>query len=189
MGKVILTMTISIDGFVAGLNTSLSNPMGDGGLRLHDWIFASRTEKDTQILDQLYESSGAVIVGGRTYHYAMENAWGGASPFTAPALVVTKDVPKHDATGFMFVPEGIKSALLKARAIAGKKNVWVMGGANLIQQFIKEDVYDEIWIHIAPVILQKGVPLFKNLGEERIELKAYEVLQTPGATHIKYRRV
>lgn len=182
-------MTISLDGFVAGLNPGINNPMGEGGVRLHDWIFAARTEKDTKILDQLYESSGSVIVGGHTFHNAIENVWGGASPFNVPAIVVSKTIPKEPALGFTFITEGIKSALLKARTIAGKKNVWVMGGANLIQQFIKEDIYDEIWIHIAPVLLIKGVPLFQKLGEDRIELEAYDVVQTPGATHIKYRRV
>lgn len=181
-------MTMSVDGFVAGPNAGINNPMGDGGDSLYDWVFARRSEKDTEILNNVFDHSGAVIIGSRMYHNAIENSWGGASPFAVPALVVTRQFPKQPARGFCFVMEGIKSALIRAKAIAGKKDIWVIGGANLIQQFISQELFDEIWLHVAPVILNNGIKLFENMDDSKIDLSVCEVIPTPAATHVRYRR-
>jgi hypothetical protein len=88
MGKVVLDIIMSVDGFVAGPNPSHERPLGENGEQLHDWIFEAKTDIDAKVLDEVVESSGAVIVGGRTYPDAIDEGWGGASPFNAPAFVI-----------------------------------------------------------------------------------------------------
>ena len=93
-GKLIFDISMSVDGFIAGPNISVEQPMGESGMRLHDWIFGGKTEIDKNILDVIIENSGSVIVGGRTYHLAIKEAWGGISPFTIPAFVLSGIVPE-----------------------------------------------------------------------------------------------
>ncbi|TFE24734.1 dihydrofolate reductase family protein [Cohnella luojiensis] len=191
MGKVILDITMSLDGFIAGPNISSKLPLGEGGLRLHDWIFGAKTDKDDMILQELTETSGAVILGRRTYDDAIEDAWGGVSPFHVPAFVVSGEEPEEAIgdSSFIFVTDGIESTIRQAQAVAGDKNVWVMGGANLAQQYIEAGLLDEMQIHVAPVLLCKGTPLFKYIGIDLIELESTRVLETPGAIHLRYRIV
>lgn len=184
MNKIILDITMSLDGFVAGPNVGKEFPMGEGGLRLHDWIFGAETEADKQEAASIQANAGAVIVGGRTYHIAIDGPWGGVTPFAMPAFVVTNDVPEDGREGFSFVPEGIEAALAQAKATAGDKDIWVMGGANMIQQFLKAGLFDEFHLHVAPVVLCDGLKLFENMGTEHIELKNASAVQTPGATHL-----
>ena len=185
-GKVVLTITMSLDGFIAGPNANSTNPLGDGGERLHDWIFKTKTDIDAKILEELMETSGAVIVGGRTYHDAIDNAWRGVTPFSIPAIVLTKRVQKGPKKGFSFVTEGIEAALAQAKSVAGNKNVWIMGGATIIQQFIKARLFDELNIDIAPVLFLEGKRLFEQLGTEKIELDNIAVVGTQGAVHLKF---
>jgi dihydrofolate reductase len=191
MGKVILDITMSLDGFIAGPNITSKLPLGEGGLRLHDWIFGAKTDTDAMILQELTESSGAVILGRRTYDDAIEDAWGGVSPFQVPAFVVSGEQPEQaiENSSFIFVTDGIESAIRQARAVAGDKNVWVMGGANLAQQYIEAGLLDEMQIHVAPVLFCEGTPLFQYIGIDRIELESTRVLETPGAIHLRYRVV
>jgi dihydrofolate reductase len=191
MGKVVLDITMSLDGFIAGPNISPKLPLGEGGIRLHDWLFKSKTDIDAMVLDETVETSGAVIIGRRTYDDAIEDAWGGVSPFNVPAFILSHDAPE-DAIGgasFTFVTDGIESAIKQAKAAAGEKNVWVMGGANTAQQYIKAGVFDELHIHIAPVLFGAGIKLFEHIGNEHIELESTRVLETPGAIHIRFRIV
>ncbi|MBA4055928.1 MAG: deaminase [Marivirga sp.] len=185
-GKVVLTITMSLDGFIAGPNANVANPLGDGGIRLHDWIFKHRSDDDTKIQKEWMDKSGAVIVGGTTYHDAIDIAWGGNSPFKVPAFVITRRVPKEPKEGFTFFSDGIEETLKHARTIAGDKNVWVMGGANIIQQFIKFQLFDELHISIAPVFLQEGKRLFEQTGTDKIELENTAAVLTPGAMHLKF---
>jgi dihydrofolate reductase len=188
MGKVVLEITMSLDGFIAGPNINPKQPMGKGGLRLHDWLFKAKTDLDAKVIDEIEETSGAVIVGRRTYDVAKDDAWGGVSPFKVPAFVLSKDVPE-DAKGFTFVTDGIESAIKQAKAVAGDKNVWVMGGANIAQQFIRAGLLDELQIHIAPVLFGQGTRLFSHISNEQIELESTRVLETPGAIHLRFRVV
>ncbi|RED55318.1 dihydrofolate reductase [Cohnella lupini] len=182
MGKVILDITMSLDGFIAGPN------MGEGGLRLHDWIFGAKTSVDEEIMEETVENSGAVIVGGRTYDIAIEEAWGGVSPFLVPAFVVCSEIPKpaKKVPGFTFVTWGIDSAIAHAREVARGKDVWVMGGANIAQQFLRAGLFDELQIHVAPVLFGRGIRLFEQFGNDRIELKSTRVIESPGAVHLRY---
>ena len=187
MRKVILDITMSLDGFIAGTNISPTLPMGKNGIRLHDWLFGSKSELDAKILSETVEKSGAVIVGGSTYHIAIDGAWGGETPFTVPAFVLTKNIPTQGKSGFTFVPDGIERALMLARAAAGEKNVWIMGGANTIQQYVKAGLYDELHLHLAPLLLGNGTRLFEQNGIGIQELEIIETINTVGATHFKFR--
>lgn len=178
---------MSLDGFIAGPNINSSQPMGENGERLHDWLFGAKTDIDQDFIRE-FENSGAVIVGGKTYHDAIDVAWGGVTPFTMPAFVLTSRVPSEPKTGFTFITDGIERALIQARAAAGAKNVWVMGGANTIQQFIRARMFDEIGIHIAPILLGSGTRLFDNT-EGKIGLENIQTIQTPAAIHMKFRPV
>jgi len=186
MQKVISEITMSLDGFIAGPGISSKQPMGKDGLRLHEWIFNSKTDTDSNLLKELVESSGAVIVGSRTYVTAIEDAWDGVSPFTVPAFVLCHNPPAKTVDGFTYITDGIESALNKARAVAGDKNIWIMGGANIIQQYLKANLLDSIHIHIVPVVFATGTRLFDLIGSDKIELKKTVVIDTPAATHIKY---
>lgn len=189
MQKVILEITMSLDGFIAGPDISSKQPMGKDGLRLHEWIFNCKTDTDARLINDIVQSSGAVIVGARTYITAIDEAWEGVSPFSVPAFVVSNNVPEIIVPGFTFVTDGIVSALAKAKAAAGEKNIWVMGGANIIQQFLKEKLFDDLHLHIAPILLTKGTRLFESIGEVQIELKKTKVTDTPGATHMQFEVV
>lgn len=188
MGKVVLDITMSLDGFIAGPDISKANPLGKGGARLHNWLFSDQTDQDIAVLNEVVNSSGAVITGGRTYTTAIDDAWGGRSPFTVPAFVLCSRDPLLKVEGFTFVKDGITSALTKAKAIAGNKNVWVMGGANTIQQFLKAGMFDEFHLHIAPVLFIKGTKLFDQMGTNHIELLKQRIVDTPGATHFCFAK-
>jgi dihydrofolate reductase len=186
MQRVILNITMSLDGFIAGPDISKELPMGKDGLRLHEWIFGSKTDSDSNLLTQVMESSGAVIVGSRTYVTAIEDAWEGVSPFTIPGFVICHALPQVIVPGFTFITDGIESALDKAKAVAGDKNVWVMGGADIIQQYLNAKLADNLLVHIAPVLFTKGTRLFDQIIIDKIELRKKRVIDTPGATHIEY---
>ncbi len=186
MGKVYVNITMSLDGFIAGPNINQANPLGEGGERLHDWMFKGRTAADNAIAEEMNARAGAIILGRRTYADAIDGAWGGVTPFQAPAFVLAKNAPVKVADGFTFVTDGIESALKQARAIAGDNDIWLMGGANVIQQYVKAGLVDEIQVSIAPVLFVKGTRLFEHIGTDSIELQSNRVIQTPQATHIRY---
>lgn len=186
MQKVIIEITMSVDGFTAGPEISKNNPLGKGGERLHEWIFTKKTTLDDTLSKELFARCGAVIVGSRTYTTAIEDAWGGASPFAIPAFVVSHTVPAIQKEGFTYVTEGILPALEKAKGAAGEKDVLIMGGANIIQQYIKVKMFDELNLHIVPVLFKEGTRLFDLIGSDRIELQKIKTLDTPAATHVYY---
>jgi len=183
MGKIVLEITMSLDGFIAGPDISKKNPLGKGGERLHDWLFNNKTKLDEAMVQDMVENSGAVITGAHTYTTAIEDAWGGKSPFAVPAFVLCNKDPEIKADGFTFVKEGLLRAIALAKSAAGEKNVWVMGGANTIQQFLKAGLFDEFHLHIVPVLFINGTRLFDHIGADRIELNRKKVIETPGATH------
>ena len=186
MQKVISNITMSLDGFIAGPGISRQHPMGQNGVRLHNWIFNDKTAIDANILNEVMESSGAVIVGSRTYITAIDDAWGGESPFSVPCFVVCHHLPEKPVAGFTYVTDGIETAFNKAKAVAGDKNIWIMGGANIIQQYLQAKLLDSLHIHIAPVLFASGTRLFDQIGIDQIELNKINVIDTPGATHILY---
>lgn len=187
MGKVIVDISVSLDGFMAGANISTQYPLGEGGERLHDWFFSAKTPADEAIMGEVAASSGAVILGRRMYDTAIDTGWGGVSPFEVPAFVLTsRPAPENLVAGFTFVNNSIENVLAQAQAIAGDKHVWVIGGANLIQQYLKAGLVDELRLHIPPVLFGTGTRLFEDTGA-RIELERISQSETPAATHLRYR--
>jgi dihydrofolate reductase len=194
MGKVVLDITISLDGFVAALNVDIARPMGDGGMCLHNWLFGdgtiSATRIDREVADEVFAlTTGAFVIGRRMFDVG-EGPWGEDGAFGKPCFVLThrgKDKLVKGATTFSFVTDGIESALEQAKAAADGKNVFVMGGANIAQQYLKAGLVDEMRIHVAPVLLGAGTRLFDNINAQQIKLETTRVLESPLATHLNFR--
>ena len=175
MAKLTLDISMSLDGFIAGPNQTLEEPLGKGGEQLHEWAFAARgwreahglsggeTNADSEVIEESLRNTGATVMGRRMFSGGEgpweddPNAdawWGDDPPFHHPVFVLThharEPVTKQGGTTFTFVTDGIESALEQARAAAGDKDVAVGGGANVAQQYLKAGLLDELQIHIAP---------------------------------------
>lgn len=190
MGKVIVDITMSLDGFVTGPNDGPGNGLGDGGRILHDWVFDGRTDADRQFLEESMHTIGSGILGRRTFDIA-EAAWGDNPPMVGRVFVLThrphETLNRGPAT-FIFVTDGLVSALEQARAAASDKDIGLMG-ANISQQYLKVGLVDEMQIHVANVLLGAGRPLFANIGGRQIKLERTQVVATPTVTHLRYRVV
>lgn len=166
--------------------------MGDGGERLHGWKFDAKTETDVAIVDEINSSTGAVLIGKRMFDVGFE-PWGDPPPFGMPVFIVTHEarepLPMQDGTTYTFVTDGIKAALRLARAAAGDKNAGIWGGANIMRQYLKARLLDEMQIHLIPVLLGGGVRLFEDLDPKGIELRRTSSIETPGATHFRFELV
>ena len=187
MAKLVVDITVSLDGFITGPDISIEQPMGKGGPALHHWMFKDKTETDAKILSELVERIGAVILGNRMYSTAIDIAWGGVTPFLSPAIVVCHKAPAKKVQGFMYNTNGIEDALEHARELAGDKDIWIIGGANIIQQFFRARLVDILHLHIAPILLNHGTRLFEGIENDEIHLTQKALIETPGAVHIKYQ--
>jgi dihydrofolate reductase len=187
MTKVIVDKSMSLDGFVTGPNVSVENPMGEGGPRLHEWLFTdSPNDIDVEIGRDVTASTGAVVLGRRIFDVGL-NAWGD-TPFPVPTFVLThrpRDPLVMQSGTFTFVTDGLKSAIDQAKAAAGNKDVRVMG-ADVSQQAVKAGLVDELNIQLVPVLLGSGTRLFENLGTEHIELTRVRVVESTGVTHLRF---
>jgi dihydrofolate reductase len=197
MTKVDAGITTSLDGYIAGPNDGPGRGLGDGGERLHYWVFGGpwsyeeepRGEAmgpDKEFLDEGIARGGAIVGGRNTYEAA--EAWGGHNPFGVPFFIVThrpEDAPAD--AGFTFV-NGLDEAIARAREAAGSKDVFVMGGADVIRQALRAGHVEELTISIAPVVLGGGKRLFDDF-DETMTLEHLGLLQSPFATHITYRVV
>lgn len=177
----------------ATLGRRPEEPLGEGGERLHEWAFASDDDRDRAILTGGVEGIGAMIAGRRTYDDSLPSwkADGPTGPARLPLFVITHSQPKDVPAGsvYRFVTDGIHSALQQARAAAAGKDVAVMGGPDVGQQFLRAGLVDDIGIHLVPVLFGGGTRMFDHLGEEHIQLEATEMVQTRAATHLRYRVV
>ncbi len=201
MGKVVVDITTSLDGFVAGANDGPELPLGEGGERLHQWVYdlaswrephglaGGKANQDPEVLEEALGSAGAVVVGRRVFDNAQ--GWGDNPPFHVPVFVVTHETRETEAkeggTTFTFVTDGVERAVEQAKAAAGGKNVTVGGGASTIQQCLKAGLVDELQVHIAPLFLGEGIRLFDDLGAEQIELEGTRVISSPEVTHLRFR--
>jgi dihydrofolate reductase len=188
MSKVIADLSMSLDGFIAEPNVSVEVPMGEGGERLHEWL--SEGGVDAEIARELSETAGATVVGRRMFDVGVEE-WED-TPYPVPCFVLTHEQREEltmKSGTFTFVTDGIESALEQAKEAAGEKDVIVMGGANIVQQFLRAGLVDEMSLHLVPVLLGDGVRLFDGIGNELIELESTRVIDSPGVTHISYRIV
>jgi dihydrofolate reductase len=198
MTKVIAGITMSLDGYVTGPHDRLGAGLGDGGERLHHWVFGgpwtydsprgSPAAVDQEYLDEVFGSAGAWIVG-RTMHDVV-NGWGDDPGFGVPVFVVThrphETVVKGDTT-FEFVTGGIDDALARARAAAADKNVIVMGGADLLRQYLSAGLVDELTLTIAPVLLGAGKRLFDGIERTDLSFERTGIVESPFATHVRFR--
>ncbi len=210
MGKVACQISISLDGFVAGPNQSLENPIGEGGMRLHQWLFetASWREQhgqrggartvDSDVVDELVQDVGAYIMGRKMFGGGAGNWdptwkgwWGDDPPYHVPVYVLThhtrEPLPMQGGTTFTFVTSGIGSALEQARSAAGDRDIAIAGGAHTVQQFMAAGMLDELYLHIVPIVLQAGERLLENVGDPT--LQPVSVIAAPAVTHVKYRIV
>jgi dihydrofolate reductase len=195
MPKVVAGITTSVDGYVAGPDDGPGKGLGEGGERLHYWVFGGpwtyeaepRGEpkgEDAKWLAEVSSRVGAVVGGRATYEAARH--WGDENPFGLPFFIVTHR-PEEEPEGgeFTFV-SGVDEAVKRAREAAGGMNVNVMGGADVIRQALAAGIVDELTIIIAPVVLGGGKRLFEGFSES-LELEHQGVRQSPFATFIAYR--
>jgi len=198
MAKVIAGITMSLDGYVTGPDDRPGAGLGEGGERLHHWVFGgpwtydsprgSPAAVDQDYLDDVFGSGGAWIVG-RTMHDVVDG-WGDDPGFGVPVFVVThrprETVVKGD-TSFEFVTGGIDDALARARVAAAGKNVIVMGGADVLRQYLAAGLVDEFTLTIAPVLLGAGKRLFDGITRTDIAFERTAVIESPFATHLRFR--
>ncbi len=193
MGKVVLVMSMSLDGFITASNPRMKAPMGDGGQVLHEWAMGDRDEVNRQFLADSIGHLGAVICGRTTYDASLPSwvADGPSGKARRPVFVVTHQAPKESPENgvYTFVTSGIEAALAQAKTAAGDKDVAVMGGANLGQQYLKAGLLDDIAIQLVPVLFGDGTRLFADFGGDHIKLEPIKMLETPIATHLHYRVV
>ena len=197
MSKVTSHIAVSADGYSAGPNQSLDNPLGEDGIRVHEWHVSPPLEPvDAEIHAEIVDH-GAFIMGRNMFgpirgdwpDEEWKGWWGPEPPYHAPVFVLThyarESVVMAGGTTFHFVTDGIESALKQARDAAGDRSVAVAGGASTVQQFIRAGLLDELNLHIAPVILGAGERLLENVGDPTLE--PGNVRSSPRATHITYR--
>ena len=207
---VFIDISMSLDGYVAGPNQTLEEPLGRGGEQLHEWVVrleawrkphgqeGGETGPDGELFSAQVDRIGAVIMGRRMFSGGSgpwesdPNAdawWGDNPPFHVPVFVLThherEPVEKEGGTTFTFVTDGFESALEQARAAAGDKDVSIAGGAEAAQQALRAGVVDDLTLHIAPILLGGGASLFGGVGSD-LELRLTNVLEAPHATHLLY---
>lgn len=204
-------VTVSLDGYMAGPDQSADAPMGVGAEHLHDWIFKLRAWRVTHgmeggevnasstVAEQGVQDAGASVMGRNMFgggpgpwgEEAWTGWWGDEPPFHHPVFVLTnhprEPLVMGGGTTFHFVTDGVESALEKAKAAAGERDVSVGGGALTLQQFISGGLIDEIWITTAPVLLGAGERLLDGVAESGAVFEQIDSIAGPDAIHAKYR--
>ncbi|GAA2865041.1 DNA-binding protein [Actinoplanes cyaneus] len=193
MTRVIADISMSLDGFVTGPNVSAANGMGDGGLALHTWALHP-DPVDAGVLDETVAATGAVIMGRRLFDiidapggWNDEMGYGGSRAADPPVLVVTRTPPEHVrlADRMTFVVDGVASAVAKGASIAGERDVVIMGGAEVIRGALDAGLVHELRLHLAPVLLGAGTPLFT--GARVRQLRQVHARPSSQATHVTYQ--
>jgi len=210
VAKLRLDISISLDGYVAGPNPSEENPLGIGGEQLHEWALGLEAwrkphgleggdvNESSQVMEEAQANLGATVMGRNMFGgegswdaKPWDGWWGEEPPFHMPVFVLTNHergpLVKDGGTTFIFVTDGIESALAQAERAAGGKDIALAGGADVAQQFLRAGLVDEMQLHIAPVLLGGGTRLFDNLEGANLELECIRVIAAPGVTHLKYR--
>ncbi|MEV0153113.1 dihydrofolate reductase family protein [Micromonospora sp. NPDC050686] len=208
MGTVSCQISMSLDGYVAGPEQSRQDPLGRGGLRLHEWFFgldAWREQHglsggehtvDAEVVEEMTRDVGAYIMGRRMFgdgggrwEPGWRGWWGEDPPFRTPVFVLThqerEPLPMAGGTEFHFVTEGPRAALARAREVAGDRRISVAGGADTVRQFLAAGLLDVLQLHIVPIVLGAGEPLLAGLGDLRLAQES--VVAGPTVTHVTYR--
>lgn len=201
MSKVKYDVSVSLDGFTTGPNDSPELGLGEGGERLHEWLYdlASWREMhgreggergpESELLEESFAGTRAVVIGRRMFDNA-ERPWGEQPPFHMPVFVVTheeRQTLEKGETTFHFVTGGVEPAIAQAREVAGQGDVSIGGGSSVATQALAAGLLDEFQLHIVPLTLGGGVRLFEGLPERQIELEPTRVLDAGAVTHIRYR--
>jgi dihydrofolate reductase len=212
MGTVRLTITMSLDGYAAGLEQSADAPLGVGGDRLHQWFVVTRyfreahggeggeTGPDDDAARESFENVGATIMGRNMFGPVRgpwgdgqwRGWWGEDPPFHHPVFVLThharEPLEMQGGTTFHFITGGTEAALAQATAAAGGRVVHVTGGADVARQFLAAGLVDEMDIHVVPLLLGAGERLFEGTGGAQARFEPVRVVATPAAMHVRYRR-
>jgi dihydrofolate reductase len=212
MSKVRVHIAVSADGYVAGPNQSQDNPLGEGGEDLHNWMLelkawrephgreGGEVNENTEILEEANADVGSEIMGRGKFGPPSGGPWGDDPwtgwwgedpPFHKPVFVLThheREPLTLSDTTFTFVTDGIESALAQAREAADGKDVYIGGGADVINQYLAAGLVDELEIHISPLVLGGGARLFDGVGPD-LKLEQLRAVEAPGVTHLKYRVV
>jgi dihydrofolate reductase len=185
--RVLLSFTMSLDGFIAGPNVSKGYPLGEGGQFLHEWLFkGSSEEPDGAMSREMLERGGATVLGKRTYDVGLPH-WND-TPYPTPSFVLTHTPREPEAmksASFTFVNDGIESAVRQARVAAGSKDVILMG-ADVSKQALRAGLVDEIFLQLSPLLLGGGTRLFEGLDVSRIRLDCTRAVASPYVTHLRY---
>jgi dihydrofolate reductase len=210
MNSVRSQISISLDGYIAGPNQSQDNPIGEGGMRLHEWVFKTagwqeqhggaggEESADSRVVREASQGIGAVVMGRNMFDHARgewdeswQGWWGPNPPFHVPVFVLTHyaryPIEMEGGTTFRFVTDGINSAVEQARAAAGDGDVAIAGGAQAIQQTLAAGLLDELQLHVVPIVIGGGERLLVNIGDPKLE--PIEVVASPAVTHLRYRVV
>jgi dihydrofolate reductase len=208
MAKLRFEISVSLDGFSAGPNQSLENPLGEGGMQLHEWVFkleawrrphgldGGEANESTPVMEESLQNVGATVMGRNMFgggegpwgDEPWEGWWGDEPPFHTDVFVVTHHAREplvKGETTFHFVTDGVEAAVARAKDAAGGKDVALGGGANVAQQALAAGLVDELQLHVSPVLLGDGTRLFDGVAEVPLEL--VRVVTAPDVVHLKYR--
>ena len=213
MSKVRFKISMSLDGFVAGPGQSVANPLGIGGMRLHEWAFplavwrsmhgleGGEANESTPVVEESLANIGATVMGrnmfgghpGPWHPKTPWNGWWGANPpFHHPVFVLTHHargpLRLEGGTTFTFVTEGIEAALEQARRAAGAMDVSLAGGAGVARQYLVAGLVEEMEINLVPTLLGSGERLFDGAGDDLRGLELVRTVAAPKVTHLKFAR-
>lgn len=189
MGITYANMSMSLDGYIAGPNVSVGNGMGDGGDHLHDWMFVGMSDEEIgPYLEGQLKGTGAFVMG-RTMLEVGIGPWGDNPSFHAPVFVVThrpaEPIQRRGGTTYTFVTDGLEAALALAREAAGDQDVCVDGGGMIVREALRAGLVDELRLHIVPILLGGGTPLFAGPEDQAIDLAADGSVDELGVTHLR----
>jgi dihydrofolate reductase len=211
VAKLRFQISISLDGFIAGPNPSEDDPLGEGGMQLHEWAFklaawrephgreGGEVNASTPVMEEALSNVGATVMGRKMFggdpgpwgEVPWDGWWGDDPPFHTPVFVLThherEPLEKQGGTSFTFVTDGIESALEQAKEAAGGKDVALGGGADVAQQYLAAGLIDVLELNVVPVLLGAGTRLFDNLSGADIALEQVQAIEAPGVAHLKYR--
>ena len=212
MSKVRVHISTSLDGYVAGPNQTQEEPLGAGGEGLHDWLVRLKSWREgagmeggeegvsNEVFGEAIANVGAEIMGRGKFGPATRGPWGDDPwrgwwgddpPFRKPVFVIThheREPLTLTDTTFTFVTDGIEPALERAMDAAGDKDVFIGGGADIINQYLAAGLVDEVELHVVPILLGGGARLFDGVGPD-LKLEELRAIEAPGVAHLKYRVV
>jgi dihydrofolate reductase len=209
MGRFRSDISISLDGFVAGPNQTMDEPIGEGGEHLHDWVVSlaawreshdlegGEENENSRIVEEARRNVGAAVMGrnmfgpptGGPWDEEWKGWWGDDPPYHYDVFVVTHHprdpLVMKGGTTFHFVTDGIESALEQAKASAGDEDVMLWGGGQIVSEYLAAGLLDELELHLVPLVLGGGARLWDGVDATKFEL--VRVVDAPGVTHLKYR--